>query len=122
MPPTASTSETVSVTSSVTSYAALQPSNAPTEAVDDEIPVNAEDEDSSTISVLDLGFAKQRFYPWHPALKTNSVARGSRISVTYFGTAQTGTVDKAKWVPYSELSEAKICSPLLLPGPVNLVQ
>ena len=109
----ASTSETASATSSDTSFAALQPSNDPTEAeADNEIPANAED--SPTISLSDLGFAKQRFYPWHPALKTGTLARGSRISVTYFGTAQTGTVDKAKWVPYSELSEARICSSSLL--------
>ena len=42
----------------------------------------------TAILASDLGFAKQRFYPWHPALKTGVMARGSRINVTYFGTAQ----------------------------------
>ena len=62
----------------------------------------------------DLGFAKQRFFPWHPALKTGELARGSRITVTYFGTAENGTVDKDKWVSYSEQSVARICSPYLM--------
>ena len=62
----------------------------------------------------DLGFAKQRFYPWHPAMKTGVLARGSRILVTYFGTAQTGTIDRSKWVQYSKHAEEKICSPSLL--------
>ena len=62
----------------------------------------------------DLGFAKQRFYPWHPALKIAVLARGSRISVTYFGTGESGTVDKAKWVPFSDMSEARICTQGLL--------
>ena len=120
MPSTsASASETVSITSSVTSNSALQPPIEPieVEAEDEEILDKAEDSltiSDSSITVSDLGFAKQRFYPWHPALKTGVLARGSRISVTYFGTAQTGTVDKAKWVPYSELSEARICSSSLL--------
>ena len=66
------------------------------------------------ILATDLGFAKQRGYSWHPALKTASNARGSRISVTYFGTAETGVVDQDKWLLFSPQAEAKILTPALL--------
>ena len=68
----------------------------------------------SGVSVSDLGFAKQRFYPWHPALKTGELGRGSRVTVTYFGCGESGTVDKKKWVPYSEQAAARICSPNMM--------
>ena len=94
------------------------PSQVAATAPEESSCANADPPPSSNIETLtlasDLGFAKQRFYPWHPALKTGILARGSRISVTYFGTAQTGTVDKCKWVPFSDQSMARICSPGLL--------
>ena len=127
-------SQAASVNSSITSLSSSQDSSlqsvdAPAAIVEDEpiqlTPVAQEESSSTTtdpspmpedvpILTSDLGFAKQRFYPWHPALKTGMLARGSRISVTYFGTAETGTVDKVKWVPYSKQSASRICSPHLL--------
>ena len=122
-------SQAASVSSSVTSS---NSQDSPHQSVDEHVVID-EDEpiqltpvSSPTITdpspmtkevpilASDLGFAKQRFYPWHPALKTGMLARGSRINVTYFGTAETGTVDKVKWVPYSEQSASRICSPHLL--------
>ena len=81
-----------------------------------ESPTNPDPPSNFEPAILssDLGFAKQRFYPWHPALKIAVLAKGSRISVTYFGTGESGTVDKAKWAPFSDKSEARICSPYLL--------
>ena len=126
------TSAETSSSSSPDSSQSHQPTNAPepveiaeadlsqTTATAPEVSSCANDDPSpsNTIETLtlasDLGFAKQRFYPWHPALKTGMLARGSRLNVTYFGTAQTGTVDKSKWVPFSEQSMARICSPGLL--------
>ena len=66
------------------------------------------------VKAADLGFAKTKGYQWHPALKTSMNARGTRISVTYFGTAQTGIVDKVRWIPFSSQAEAKITTPRLL--------
>ena len=57
---------------------------------------------------------KQKGYPWHPAIKTGELARGTRIKVTYFGTGQTGTVDAAKWTKYSSYAEEKVTTPRLL--------
>ena len=67
-----------------------------------------------TIVAADLGFAKQKGYSWHPAIKTGELARGNRIMVTYFGTAQTGTVDKDKWLAFSEDVQARVTTPRLL--------
>ena len=84
---------------------------------DSDVPVDSgnisidgvESESSErNISLLDIGFAQQRKYPWHPAWKTGEMANGSRIKVTYFGTGQTGIVDKTKWVVYSEQAESRI--------------
>ena len=65
----------------------------------------------------DLGFAKQKGYRWHPALKTGELARGSRIKITYFGNGVTGTVDSAKWVKFSNKVEEKITTPRLMKDP-----
>ena len=67
----------------------------------------------SKFEAADLGFAKQKGYSWHPALRTGELARGSRIHVTYFGSGQTGTVEKAKWLKFSEEAEEKITTPRL---------
>ena len=61
----------------------------------------------------DLGFAKQKGYSFHPAMKTGQIARGSRIQVTYFGTGQTGTVDASKWIKYSSSVAERIATPRL---------
>ena len=65
----------------------------------------------SKFEAADLGFAKQKGYSWHPALRTGELARGSRIHVTYFGSGQTGTVDRAKWLKFSKEAEEKITTP-----------
>ena len=72
------------------------------------------DEDENEILAADLGFAKQKFYSWHPALRTGTMSGGTRIKVTYFGTAETGTVDRNKWLPYSEQVEVRIATSRLL--------
>ena len=66
------------------------------------------------IQLQDLGFAKQKKYPWHPALKTGELGRGTRVKVQFFGTGQTGTVDKSKWIAHSEQVESRIKSPSLM--------
>ena len=67
----------------------------------------------TNIVLEDLGFAKQKGSSFHPALKTGELARGTRIKVTYFGTGQTGTVDRAKWLKFSLQAEQKITTPKL---------
>ena len=67
-----------------------------------------------TITAENLGFAKQRFYPWHPAMRTGDFAKGTRVKVTYFGTGETGVVDRDKWIKFSEESESKVCTPGLM--------
>ena len=69
---------------------------------------------SPSIRLSDLGFAQQKKYPWHPALKTGVMARGSRVKVTFFGTGQSGIVDKSKWLVYSQQAEDKIKTKSLL--------
>ena len=49
------------------------------------------------IKLIDLGFAQQRGFSWHPALKVGLLARGTHVKVTFFGTGQSGTVDNSKW-------------------------
>ena len=55
-----------------------------------------------TLTVKDLGFARQKKYPWHPAFQTGSSAKGSRVHVTFFGSGDRGIVNKSSWLPYSE--------------------
>ena len=69
------------------------------------------------ITAEDLGFARQKGYSWHPAVKTGEGSRGQRIKVKYFGTFETGTVDRVKWVKFSVQSESKICTTKLLMKP-----
>ena len=63
---------------------------------------------SSSIQLSDLGFAQQKKFPWHPALKTGVLARGTRIAVTFLGTGQPGIVDKSKWLVYCQKAEDRI--------------
>ena len=44
-------------------------------------------------------------------------ANGSRMKVTFFGTGQTGIVDKAKWVSYSMQVENRIKTAALMKNP-----
>ena len=71
-------------------------------------PLSSSQSDSRPITENDLGFAQQKKFPWHPALKTGTLANGSRIRVTLFGTGETITVDKSKWVVFSDRSENRI--------------
>ena len=84
---------------------------------DEEIPVTPSTSTDSPpnlpgfpsgIESGDIGFAKQKGYSWHPALKTGQNKTGSRIRVTYFGSGETGTVDKDKWAKYSVQLEERI--------------
>ena len=74
-------------------------------------PATTDPKATPEILATDLGFAKQKGYPWHPARKTATNVRGSRISVTYFGTSETGVVDKDKWLVFSPQAEARILTP-----------
>ena len=69
--------------------------------------------DSDPPKAEDLGFAKQRGYSFHPAMKTGVFAKGTRIKVKYFGTGQTGVVDALKWIKFSSQAEARISTPRL---------
>ena len=66
------------------------------------------------IKLTDLGFAKQKKYPWHPALRIGVMAKGTRLKVQFFGTGQFGTVDKSKWLAFSEQVEDRIKTPNLM--------
>ena len=63
---------------------------------------------NSQVELIDLGFAKQKKFPWHPAMKTGELARGTRVEVTYFGTGQSGIVDSSNWVVYTQQTEERI--------------
>ena len=69
---------------------------------------------SQNIQLSDLGFAQQGKFPWHPALKTGLLARGSRVLVTFLGTGQSGIVDKSRWLLYSQKAEDKIATKALM--------
>ena len=71
-------------------------------------PNQAGSSSGSSIESGNIGFAKQKGYSWHPALKTGQNKTGTRIKVTYFGSGETGTVDKDKWAKYSEQLEKRI--------------
>ena len=79
---------------------------------DEDLPGASSPSDSpSSILLSDLGFAQQKKYPFHPALKTGTIANGTRVRVTFFGTGQSVTVDKSKWVVFSKQSEDRIKTP-----------
>ena len=62
----------------------------------------AADTEDSVILLENLGFAKQSKYPWHPALKKGLLAKGSRVSVQFFGTGQSGnrfSIFPDGWLP-----------------------
>ena len=63
---------------------------------------------NESIRLENLGFAKQGKYPWHPALRTGEIANGSRVRVTYFGSGETGIVNKSNWVVYSKQVEERV--------------
>ena len=92
------------------------PGEAATETGDIEAALSASPAvqlPSSSIKAADLGFAKQKGYSWHPALKTGENKTGTRIRVTYFGSGQTGTVDKNKWIMFSKKVEEMLTTPKL---------
>ena len=73
-----------------------------------QIECQNEAELSSEITLKDLGFARQKGYEWHPALKNSEIARGSRIKVTFFGTGDSCFVNKCDWVQFSEDTKSKV--------------
>jgi len=60
------------------------------------------DNSSSEVHVENLGFAKEKGYPWHPALWCSSFLNGNRVVVAFLGTGQRVTVDKANWMSFSD--------------------
>ena len=78
--------------------------------VEAEVEVELVEEDSCDEEILlpDVGFAKQRGFHWHPALKVNTLANGSRVQVRFFGSGQTCIVNKSGWINYSEQSANRI--------------
>ena len=77
------------------------------------LSLDSSTQQENTIRLEDLGFAKQTKYSWHPALKTGVLARGTRVKVTFFGTGQTGTVNKSKWTSFSAQAEFRFSTPEL---------
>ena len=71
-----------------------------------ESPQTGTEEEGITLN--DTGFAKHSTFEWHPALKTASLAKGTRIRVRFFGTGEMGTVDSSSWVEYCVEEESKI--------------
>ena len=72
--------------------------------------VASSSDNCSMVKLEDLGFAKQKQFPWHPAMKTGETAGGTRVMVTFLGTGQTGVVNKSSWRQYSEQVEDRIKS------------
>ena len=73
--------------------------------------------EANTIKLEHIGFAKQKGFSWHPALKTDALARGTRVKITFFGTGEQGTVDKKNWIVFSEQSLAKMSAKLVKTAP-----
>ena len=70
--------------------------------------------DETALSLDDIGFAKQKKYPWHPAFKVGVMSRGTRVKVQFFGTGQTSIVDAQNWICYSAQAESRIKSQELM--------
>ena len=81
---------------------------------DDGTVTNSDNSILPSLNATDLGFAKQKKYSWHPALKVGMLAKGTRVKVQFFGTGQTGIVDAKNWVTYSVKTESRIKSQELM--------
>ena len=81
---------------------------------DDGTVTNSDNSILPSLNATDLGFAKQKKYSWHPALKVGMLAKGTRVKVQFFGTGQTGIVDSKNWVTYSVKTESRIKSKELM--------
>ena len=81
---------------------------------DDGTVTNSDNSILPSLNATDLGFAKQKKYSWHPALKVGMLAKGTRVKVQFFGTGQTGIVDAKNWVTYSVKTESRIKSKELM--------
>ena len=81
---------------------------------DDGSAPQKNESDPQTIQIDDLGFAKQKQFAWHPALKIGDLAKGTRVKVQFFGTGETAIVDKSKWLVYSDRAEDRIKTPSLM--------
>ena len=73
--------------------------------VSDEVECTA---GGSEIKVDDIGFAKEKGYSWHPALRSSTFLDGSRIVVTFFGSGQRITIDRNAWLQYSDNSLSRV--------------
>ena len=71
---------------------------------DQESSSNLEANSSNEIQIEHLGFAKEKGYPWHPALWSSSFLNGNRVVVIFLGTGQRVIVDKANWICYNDKS------------------
>ena len=79
----------------------------------DKLEENVNDTDAieagvDTIKLVDLGFAKEKGYPWHPAVQSGINIKTQRIVVTFLGTAQRVNISKGAWLCYSEETLAKV--------------
>jgi hypothetical protein len=80
---------------------------------DHQSPTGTSSPQNDIIKLENIGFAKQNKYSWHPAMKTGVLAGGTRVKVTFFGTGQTGVVNKSKWAGYSVQTESRFSTPQL---------
>ena len=62
---------------------------------DSEAPGSISGTESQTgIKIDDLGFARQKGFPWYPALKSGCSPKGNRVFISYFGSGEKGVVSK----------------------------
>ena len=61
-----------------------------------------------SVKLGDLGFAKEKGFPWHPALCSGSVVKGKRRIVIFLGTGQRVHVNESDWMEYSEEALSRI--------------
>ena len=72
------------------------------------VDVQQSSTNSKNIVLDDIGFAKEKRFPWFPALKSGSSAKGNRVYITYFGSGDKAIVNKSNWLPFSEQTLAKM--------------
>ena len=84
--------------------------------VSEQMSQSVSEEEDLSITLDDIGFAKHSNFQWHPALKTASLAKGSRILVRFFGTGEMGTVNSPKWIKYCAEEEARILDVIGVPS------
>ena len=75
---------------------------------DEDVSVSLISGSNTTVQVDSLGFAKEKGYPWYPAVMSSSSLKGKRISVTFLGSGDKRIVSNSNWRPYSDQSLSKI--------------